>query len=115
MRDFSYVKEVANGIYLGLKSDKSDGHSFNLTGGSEYSIKDLAMCIKEFIPGAEIREIGERKIDTKRGQLDISKAKEILGYSPKYDLKKGISEYIKWYMDVFVPLANMEVKNKPKI
>ena len=29
-----------------------------------------------------------------RGTLDIAKAKEILGYQPKFDLEKGLKKYI---------------------
>ena len=31
-----------------------------------------------------------------RGTLSIQKAKRLLGYKPKYDLKNGIKEYIKF-------------------
>ena len=114
-RDFSYVEDVADGFALALNSEKADGEVFNITGGTDHTIKDLAEVIKEFIPGAEIKSVGARKVDTDRGQLDISKAKKLLGFSPKYSLREGIKKYIKWYIDVYVPYLNLEVKNTPVI
>ncbi|MCK5699305.1 MAG: SDR family NAD(P)-dependent oxidoreductase [Candidatus Aenigmarchaeota archaeon] len=113
MRDFSYVKDVALGMVLALNSSESAGEAFNITGGSEYSVKDLAEMIRKYIPGSEIEVTGARKIDAKRGMLDISKAKRVLGYNPKYDLDAGIREYVKWMVEVYAPLFGLKVKNKP--
>lgn len=111
-RDFSYVKDVAKGMVLALKTDKADGEVFNITGGSDHSIKDLAMMVKEFIPDTEIRVSEARPLDVRRGELDISKAKKILGYTPTYDLRKGIREYIRWYVDVCAPIFGLNIKNR---
>lgn len=114
-RDFSYVSDVAMGMVLALNSQKANGEVFNITGGTDHSIKDLASVIKKFIPGSTINEMGARAVDVNRGQLDISKAKGILGYSPKYDLEKGVKEYIKWVVEVYSPIYNLKIKNQPVI
>lgn len=114
-RDFSYVADVALGMVLALNSQKANGEVFNITGGTDFSIKDLASIIKKFIPGSTIKEVGSRAVDVNRGQLDISKAKRVLGYSPKYDLEKGVKEYIKWVVDVYSPTFDLKIKNQPVI
>jgi len=110
-RDFSYVKDVARGVVLALLSEKASGEVFNISGSTDHSIKELAMMIKEFIPEAEINEVGARQIDIKRGKLDITKARKLLNYEPEYDLRKGIEDYIKWMIDVYAPLFNLKIKN----
>lgn len=39
----------------------------------------------------------ERKGDVKHSQANISLAKELLSYNPKFNFENGISEYINWY------------------
>jgi len=114
-RDFSFVKDVANGMVLALNSKKANGEVFNITGGTDHSIKDLATTVQSFIPKATIREVGARKVDINRGQLDISKARKLLNYQPKYNLKAGIKEYIKWFVDVYMPSMNLKIKNQVAI
>ncbi len=110
-RNFSYVKDVAEGIVLASKLKESDGEVFNICGEGVYSIKELAEVVKKFVPGTVIKEVGARSIDTKRGDLDISKAKKKLGYKPKYNIETGINEYIRWVLDVYAPAFNLKIKN----
>ena len=37
----------------------------------------------------------------KRGKLLCEKAKNLISYSPSWNLEKGYSNYIKWYIDFF--------------
>ena len=37
----------------------------------------------------------------KRGRLSADKARDLIGYNPTWDLDKGYSEYIEWYMEFF--------------
>lgn len=111
-RDFTYVEDIVKGLILALNSDKSNGEAFNISGMHDYSIKELAMIIKELIPETEIEITEARKIDAKKGELDTSKANRVLGYKAEYDLKKGIKETIKWFLDVYCPTFGIEVKKK---
>jgi nucleoside-diphosphate-sugar epimerase len=46
--------------------------------------------------GAGLTEWNKREIKY-RGLINISRAREQLGYSPYYDIRKGIEEYIGLY------------------
>jgi UDP-N-acetylglucosamine 4-epimerase len=39
----------------------------------------------------------ERKGDVKHSLADISKAKELLGYDPKFDTREGMKKTFEWY------------------
>ena len=78
----------------------------------DYSIKELAMIIKEFISETEIEVTGARRIDARKGELDTSKAKRVLGYEAEYDLEKGIKETIKWFLSVYCPVFGIETKKE---
>lgn len=111
-RDFTYVKDIAQGITKAHYCRASTGEVFNISYGSVHTIKDFAYMVKHFIPDAEIKEVGERKIDVNRGQMDITKAKKILKYKPQYSMKEGIQEYVKWVVNYYAPFAGLKIKNK---
>jgi len=114
-RDFTYVKDVAKALILALNSEKANGEAFNISGGKDYSIKELAMIVKEFIPDAEIIVSEARRIDKKMGRLDISKALKILGYKPEYDLKSGVKETIEWFLNVYFPVLGLKPRRSVNI
>lgn len=94
--DFTYVEDLASGILLAIKKPIVN-ETFNMTRGEGRSIREFAEVIKRYVP--------ETKIETKdddadpdrplRGAMDISKAKELLGYFPKYSIEEGIEETLK--------------------
>ena len=45
--------------------------------------------------------LDEAKSEIKHQYLSARKAREILGWKPKYNLEKGLRETIKWYKDFF--------------
>jgi UDP-glucose 4-epimerase len=103
-RDYTYVKDVVQAIVKSLEIDsrKISQRIFLTTSGVMRTAAEVAETIKELIPDAKI-DIGpelseDEKINVKtRGALDISAAKEQLGYQPRYDLKTGITEYIEMF------------------
>jgi len=42
----------------------------------------------------------ERAGDVKQAQADISLAKRVLGYSPRYSLEEGLTATISWFQEV---------------
>ena len=100
-REFVYVKDVAEAIYLAAdKYNKPD--PVNVGTGHEIKIKDLASLIAELIDYE-----GELIFDTNkpegqmRRQLDTSKAKQEFNFTAKTSLRDGLKETIEWYNDNF--------------
>ena len=88
-RDFTYVSDVCNGMYLGAISSYK-GEIFNIGSGKPQSINYLAELIggkKTFIP----KRPGEPDIT----HADISKAQQLLGYSPKICFEEGVNIVLK--------------------
>ena len=50
-----------------------------------------------------------------RGTLDISKAKKLLTYEPKFSISVGYLKYIKWYKDFGVNLRLKIHRNEANI
>jgi len=96
-REFVYVRDVAEAIYLATeKYNKPD--PVNIGTGHEIKIKDLAHLIAELIgyDGDLIFDTNKPEGQMRR-QLDTTKAKQIFGFTAKTSLKEGLEKTIKWY------------------
>lgn len=98
--DFTYIDDLIQGLVLVANSDRVLGETFNLSTGQGISIKELAMIVKKIIPNTNIIEGTIQPYRPNRGALNISKAKNCLGFSPKYTLETGIEKYINFIKSV---------------
>ena len=96
-RDFLYVDDAASGLILA--AEKYDSvESVNLGTGIEISIQDVAKLIMEIMDiNLEIKWNKNMPNGQQRRCVDISKAKNELGFVPKIDLKTGLSKTIDWF------------------
>ena len=93
-RDFLFVKDLVDVISLAI--NKKVSGTFNVGTGKEYSIKDVAMMVKKFIPKMTIKNV--KGVDeVNQGAIDIRKLKEEFKFEPRYSLESGIKETIEWY------------------
>ena len=96
-REFLHVKDAAEAIALAAQTEVSS-EPMNLGTGIETSISDLTTIIASAV-GYE----GEVVWDTTKpdGQpkrfLDVTRAKERLGFEAKISLEDGIAETVEWY------------------
>jgi len=101
LNDTLYVGDVAQAIFLALKTDSLRQWSFNIGTGKGVTLRDFERVLKGMFPSARI-EIGHGleipgMREAKKNSyciFDISRAREQLGYTPEYDLDRGIKEYI---------------------
>lgn len=95
-RDFLNVKDVVNANLLAYESNRGAGQHMNIGGGGfEISILDLAKLVMELCNFDVSPVFAPAKPgDIRRLVADNSKAKELIGYSPKITLKEGLSNYI---------------------
>jgi nucleoside-diphosphate-sugar epimerase len=92
--DFSYVGDVAQGIVLAA-TQPVENETFNITTGEARTLQDLYDVLRARFPDMPV-EVVERPSDfrPKRGTLDISKARELLGYEPAFTLETGVATYV---------------------
>ena len=94
MLDFSYVKDVAQGLVKTLLSPV-ENETFNITTGDGRTLRELYDLLLERFPNMPV-EVSMQTEDfrPKRGALDISKARTLVGYEPQYPLERGLPEYV---------------------
>lgn len=94
--DFTYVDDLAEGFRLAVKSDKADNQTFNMTRGESRSLKEFIDILRTIVPDLSIETKDPDMKRPERGTLDITKAKELLGYAPKYSLEEGVKLYVEF-------------------
>jgi len=98
--DFTYVKDLCQGVLRIIARPEAQGEIFNLTYGSARSLNNLAELVKEHFPGVEISYNPRDALMPERGTLDISKARRLLGYEPQFPVEKGFVQYLQWYKEL---------------
>jgi len=95
--DFTYVTDAAHGFVLAALSPKAKNEIFNITAGQGRSAEEFAQILDKLVPG-RVKTIIKTTDEKRpiRGSLDITKAKKLLGYQPKYQLEQGLKEYINY-------------------
>ncbi len=99
-RDFTYVENVVEAnLKACLAPSEASGQVYNIAyGGREYLIDVYNSICSALGKHISPTYAPERVGDIKHSNADISKAKELLGYSPEYDFDTGIKEAIQWYV-----------------
>ena len=100
-RDFTYVADTVAGTLAAGRSARAVGRVYNIGGGRETTIMELAGRINEITgnrAGVEIRP--RRGWDhIPRRCCDISRASAELGYSPRVGLDEGLARTWAWLRD----------------
>jgi len=97
-RDFTYVEDVVKANLLCLERKVEAGSVFNIAAGRPVTVNTLATTIIDLMDkrGLEPRHAEARPSDIRHSYADISKAREVLGYSPKVTLEDGLGRLIDW-------------------
>lgn len=97
MRDYTYIDDIIDGIIATLKYNKTKYEIFNLGSGNPISLNDMIKVLEESLNmKAIINRLPMQPGDVNKTFADISKAKKLLGYTPKTIFKDGIQKFINW-------------------
>ena len=103
--DFTYIDDAIDGVMLGLQKlvgepERVSGHAFNLGTGKGTTLLEAAHLVAQ-AAGVEPRfEIGEKRVgEIGRYVADLTKARTLLGYEPKYPPARGIPEFYRWWRE----------------
>lgn len=97
--DFTYIDDCVNGIVLGIeKWETAKNDTYNLAYGEGTTILHLAQRVKELLNSNSELDIGTARTGEVTHYIaDISKARRVLGYSPKTPFDRGIEKAVEWY------------------
>ena len=106
-RSFNYVKDIANGFYLALKSKNIIGEQINLGTSYNVSVRDIVNEISSITKIKKKIIIDQNRVRPKKSEVmrlsaDSSKAKKLLRWQPKFVGKDGFKKGLKLTIDWFV-------------
>jgi UDP-glucose 4-epimerase len=95
-RDFVYVEDVVRALVEAGKRANVDRAVINIGSGQETSLNDLVKLIEEATGReADVLYNREKSGGVRRMVADITLARKLLGYNPKYDLSSGLKKMLK--------------------
>lgn len=90
-RDFTHVSDAVEALILAMNFNQENMHEIiNIGSGRQVSINYLATLF-----GVPTIYVEQRKFEERFKQADISKANNILSWSPKMSIEKGVAELLK--------------------
>lgn len=95
-RDFLYVGDAVDAIVAALKQPEVTGE-INVGSGEAHSLNDILRAIETALgKSIERTYISARSFDVPINVLDVTKAKQLLGWTPKTSLADGLQRTIDW-------------------
>ena len=97
-RDFVYIDDVVDATIRGIEVPKATGHAFNVGTGVATDVLTVAktLCDKYGIQVPLTVSGNYRLGDIRHNFADISLARQILGFEPKWSFSDGIAQFAKW-------------------
>jgi nucleoside-diphosphate-sugar epimerase len=116
VRDFIFIEDVINIYMRVIKTSDIDGEIFNIGYGKQQSVGGVVNKIVGLI-GNNVRpewgNVPKRANEPNVWQADITKAKDVLKWEPKYSLEKGLHKTVKWFVEnmaLYEGIIDQEVK-----
>jgi dTDP-L-rhamnose 4-epimerase len=98
-RDFVHVRDLAAACVLALENAAARDEVFNIGGGTDYSVLEIAERLGKVLGKAHLRPQVSghyRAGDIRNCCADISKAGKLLGYKPRITLEAGLTALSEW-------------------
>jgi len=107
-RDFTYIDNVVQMNLLAIETTNPEAVNqvYNTAFSERTTLNQLVSYLKEFLSEFDSEITNQHVIygptrsgDIPHSMASIEKARRLLGYVPKYSLKKGLKEAVNWYWE----------------
>ena len=101
IRDYIFVDDIINGIYLASQQKEAIGQIINIGSGKSRKFKDMVNTIINIVGKGKIEYVtwpeNYEKIETGNSIANIQKLKKMTTFKSQFSLEKGIEETFKYY------------------
>ena len=95
-RGFTYIDDIARGTILALKPLGFE--IINIGGHEVVTINELIRIMEDVIGKKAVVQYGPpNPADMFTNQADVTKAGELLGWEPQFDMRAGVTKLVEWY------------------
>jgi UDP-glucose 4-epimerase len=99
-RTLTHVRDIADGIVTAMESQAGENEDFNISASEERTVAEIAEIVwraagrepAEF----ELKHLPSFQVDVQRRWPSVEKAKRLLGWEARVDLRYGIAETVDW-------------------
>ena len=116
VRDFIFIEDVIDAYIKVIETSDISGEILNIGCGKQHSVEEVVNKIVE-LTGNNVRpewgSVPKRATEPNIWQADITKAKDVLKWEPKYSLEEGLAKTVKWFMEnmtLYKEIINQEDK-----
>ena len=106
-RDFCYVANIVQiNLLAAVAQEKFKNHVYNAAVGQRTSLVELLSLIRAtlshhgIVSSAQVCYKEFRAGDVRHSQADITKATNLLDYSPSHTISQGLEEAMPWYINL---------------
>ena len=98
-RDFTYIDNVVEANLKAAESPRAIGQVINIANGERISLNQLLDELKSLTGKSDVvaTYTAPRPGDVKHSLADISRARSLLGFEPRVDLRTGLQLTIDWW------------------
>lgn len=98
-RDYTYIDDIVQGVAGALRYEGPAFDIFNLGENQTTTLSELIAEIERALgKKASIERLPEQQGDMPLTAADITKAKKLLGYNPRTQIREGIPKFVEWYL-----------------
>lgn len=97
--DFTFVDDAAHGVVCAALHPNASGRAYNITRGRGRTLLEAAHIVQQLVPTARIEVAEHDKRMPVRGTLDISRARDEIGFAPETDIEDGLVRYHDFLLD----------------
>ena len=97
-RDFVYIDDVVDATTLALEKNDKLSYVLNVGSGEPISVLSVAkQLMKNYKKNQKINITGKYRLgDIRHNYADLTQAKKILGFYPKYNFVHGLENFTNW-------------------
>ena len=101
VRDFIFIEDLVGAYQAAIEHiQEAKGEIFNVGTGVEHTVQEVVDAVKK-ITGSDVEpeygQVQSNQEEPKHWVADITKAKELLGWEPRYTLEKGLEKTVAWF------------------
>jgi dTDP-glucose 4,6-dehydratase len=116
VRDWIHVADHCRAIVALLEADDTEGGTFNIAGGNERSVLQIAGAILEHLkkPATLLAHVTDRPGHDRRYAIDAARLARATGFHPDVPFARGLAETIDWYVsrrDWWEPIRTGEFRH----
>jgi nucleoside-diphosphate-sugar epimerase len=102
-RTLTHVDDIADGIVTAMLSPAGEDEDFNISASEELTVAEIARLIwlacGNDPSGFELEHLPSFEVDVQRRWPSIEKARRVLGWQARVELRDGIAETVAWLRD----------------